>query len=287
MRTVIQILSPPSAPSGELVSVQGTSGLLRLAVVVVVCAGLAAGINRWGRLGHGRDDLQAALRATLQLVSVGLLITAVLGSWLLTMGFVALMLSVASLTAGRRLNPKTPGHHGVGARGGWWLASAPVVLGACPVVGGLILSGLIPVQTTAVVPIAGILIGGAMTATTLAGRRALDALRNRHGEYEAALSIGLLPRDSALLIARDDASLALVPGLDQTRTVGLVTLPGAFVGMLLGGASPLQAAAVQLIVLMALLLVQSISVLVTVELVARGSFSADRRQSHQGRLGSS
>ena len=135
------------------------------------------------------------------------------------------------------------------------------------------LSGLIPRQTIAVVPIVGILIGGAMTATTLAGKRALDALRTRHGEYEAALSIGLLPRDSALLIGRDDAALALVPGLDQTRTVGLVTLPGAFVGMLLGGASPLQAAAVQLVVLVALLLVQAIAVLLTVELVARGYFT--------------
>src|SRR6185295_7665922 len=108
--------------------------------------------------------------------------------------------------------------------------------------------------------------------------RSLDALRNRRGEYEAALSIGLDDRDAALLVARDDAALALVPGLDQTRTVGLVTLPGAFVGMLLGGATPLQAAAVQLVVLVGLLLAQSIAVLVTVELVARGRFSAGRRQ---------
>jgi len=204
-------------------------------------------------------------------VAVGLLITAVLGSWWLTLGFIILMLSVASLTAGRRLTAKGPS-----PRNTWWFAVAPVVLGAVPVAGGLMLSGLIPRQTIAVVPIVGILIGGAMTATTLAGKRALDALRTRHGEYEAALSIGLLPRDSALLIAREDASLALVPGLDQTRTVGLVTLPGAFVGMLLGGASPLQAAAVQLVVLVALLLVQAIAVLVTVELVARGSFSSAR-----------
>jgi putative ABC transport system permease protein len=63
--------------------------------------------------------------------------------------------------------------------------------------------------------------------------------------------------------------LALVPGLDQTRTVGLVTLPGAFVGMLLGGATPAQAAAVQLVVLVSLLLVQSVAVLVVLELVAR------------------
>ena len=57
-----------------------------------------------------------------------------------------------------------------------------------------------------------------------------------------------------------------------------MTLPGAFVGMLLGGASPLQAAAVQLVVLVALLLVQSIAVLVTVELIARGNFGTRRVQ---------
>jgi putative ABC transport system permease protein len=253
--------------------VNGVSGLVRLALVVVVCAGLAAAINRWGHLGHGRDDILAALRACLQLLVVGLLISAVLGSWWLTLGFIILMLSVASLTAGKRLTSKGA-NPGVTAPNRWWYAAAPVVLGAVPVAGGLMLSGLIPRQPIAVVPIVGILIGGAMTATTLAGKRALDALHNRHGEYEAALSIGLHPRDSAMLIARDDASLALVPGLDQTRTVGLVTLPGAFVGMLLGGASPLQAAAVQLVVLVALLLVQAIAVLVTVELVARGSFSS-------------
>jgi putative ABC transport system permease protein len=65
-----------------------------------------------------------------------------------------------------------------------------------------------------------------------------------------------------------------VPGLDQTRTVGLVTLPGAFVGMLLGGATPVEAAAVQLVVLVALLMVQSVSVVVVVELVARGKLGA-------------
>jgi putative ABC transport system permease protein len=256
-------------PAEALVSVSGPGGLVRLAIVVVACTGLAAVINRWGRLGHGGDEVLAVLRACLQLGVVGLLITAVLGSWLLTLGFITLMLSVASLTAGRRLT----------RQGAWWLAGAPVVLGAVPVAAGLMLSGLIPRVPIAVVPIVGILIGGAMTATTLAGRRALDALRTRHGEYEAALSIGLLPRDSALLIARDDAALALVPGLDQTRTVGLVTLPGAFVGMLLGGAPPLQAAAVQLVVLVALLLAQSIAVLVTVELVARGCIGA-RWRSH-------
>ena len=266
----VTLSAPP--PAVALVNVSGTAGLVRLAVVVVVCAGVAAAVNTWGRLGHGRDDLWAAGRAVVQLSAVGLVITAVLGSWWFTLLFVAVMLSVAALTSGRRIT---------GRMTGW--AFAPIGLGAVPVAAGLLLCGLVPWRTIAVVPILGILVGNAMTATTLAGRRALDALTPRRGEYEAALSIGLPTRDSALLIARDDATLALVPGLDQTRTVGLVTLPGAFVGMLLGGATPLQAAAVQLVVLVALLLVQAVAVLVTVELVAREVLTAPRAVSARRR----
>jgi putative ABC transport system permease protein len=52
--------------------------------------------------------------------------------------------------------------------------------------------------------------------------------------------------------------------------VGLVTLPGAFVGMLLGGATPLQAGAVQLLVLVLLLAVETVAVALMLELVCRG-----------------
>ncbi|MFD8012412.1 ABC transporter permease, partial [Streptomyces sp. NPDC059762] len=78
-------------------------------------------------------------------------------------------------------------------------------------------------------------------------------------------------RHARLEVARAAASDALLPALDQTRTVGLVTLPGAFVGMLLGGASPLTAGAVQVFVLIALLAVEAVAVALTLELAARGS----------------
>lgn len=250
---------PRQLAADALVTVDGVGGYVRLVAVVVVLAGLAALVTRLGGLGLARADLTAAARATVQLAVVGVVIAAVLRSWWLTAAFVLLMLGVAGLTAGRRLAPG----------GRWWWALAPIAVAAAPVGAGLLLSGLIPLEEVAVVPVLGILVGGAMTATTLAGRRTLDALRERHGEVEAALSIGLEPRDARILVAREDAGLALMPGLDQTRTVGLVTLPGAFVGMLLGGASPLQAAAVQLLVLVALLLVQALAVVTTVELVTR------------------
>jgi putative ABC transport system permease protein len=151
-----------------------------------------------------------------------------------------------------------------------WRVAVPIVAGAVPVGTVIVAAGTMPMTEVAVLPIAGILIGGAMTATSLAGRRALDELRNRHGEYEAALALGFLPRDAALEVARPTAGQALVPALDQTRTVGLVTLPGAFVGVLLGGGSAVQAGATQLLVLIALLAAEAIAGAVTLELVARG-----------------
>jgi putative ABC transport system permease protein len=249
----------PSAAGDALVTVDDPAGYLRLGLLVALLAGLAALVNRLGGLQFARADLLAAARATAQLTLVGVVIAVVLRSWWLTAAFVLTMLGVAGLTSGRRLVPA----------GRWWWALVPVTVGAVPVGALLLASGLVPLQQVAVVPVLGILIGGAMTATTLSGTRTLDALRQRHGEMEAALSVGLEARDARLLVARADAGLALVPGLDQTRTVGLVTLPGAFVGMLLGGAEPLQAAAVQLLVLVALLLVQALAVVITVELIAR------------------
>lgn len=258
---VLAGLVPGAQPDATLVDIEGVGGYVRLVLVVGVLAGLAALVTGLGRLAPARRDLTAALRATVQLAVVGLLIAVVLRSWWLTALFVVLMLSVASVTSGRRLVP----------HGRWWVAFLPVWAASAPVGLALLTTGLIPLTEVAVVPVLGILIGGAMTTTTLAGRRTLDSLHNRHGEVEAGLSIGLEDRDARILVARDDAGLALLPGLDQTRTVGLVTLPGAFVGVLLGGATPLQAAAVQLIVLAALLLVQSVATLLTLELIARGT----------------
>jgi len=231
-----------------------------LAVTVSLLTVVAAAIAMVGKLGVGRQIVIAAIRAVLQLAAVSLIIAAIIASLPLTLLFVAMMAAVASGTAGRRMTR---------TRSGWW-AALPVLAGSTPVVVGLLVGGLVPTTGLAVIPVAGILIGGAMTATALAGRRALDEIRLRRGEVEAALSLGLSDRDAAMEICRPAAGQALMPALDQTRTVGVVTLPGAFVGMLLAGASPVDAGAVQLFVLVALLAVQTTAVVLVVELVARG-----------------
>ncbi|MFE7132755.1 ABC transporter permease [Streptomyces sp. NPDC057638] len=238
-----------------LLTVNATFGAV-LAVLLAVAATVAA----LAHLGRSREIVIAGVRAALQLGAVSLIIGWVVSRLPLLFAFMLLMYAVAVRTAGRRITPNRT----------WRWAAVPIAAGVVPVVAALLLTGLVPVKGIALIPVAGILIGGALTATVLAGRRALDELRTRHGEVEAGLALGLLDRDARLEIARPSAADALLPGLDQTRTVGLVTLPGAFVGMLLGGASPLLAGAVQLFVLVALMAVQAIAVAVVLELVARG-----------------
>lgn len=229
-----------------------------LGLVLLALTAIAALLVRWGGLDLTREIWVAAVRAIVQLAVVSLLIAAVLRSAGWTAAFIAGMVLVAAYTAGRRVTGSIT----------WWMI-LPILTGVAPVTALLLLSGLVPLRPVAVLPIAGILIGGAMTACSLTGQHALAALRTRHGEYEGALAVGLLPRDAALEICRPAARLALVPVLDQTRTVGLVTLPGAFVGVLLGGADPLQAGATQVLVLIGLLAVESAAALLTLELTVR------------------
>lgn len=246
--------------AASLLPVNLTLGIL-LGVLVLVAAAVA-GLGRLSpddQTRRAREILVACVRAAVQLAVVSFVITWAVTEVLGLLAFLVVMFSVAVRTAGRRI---TDNHT-------WWLTCVPIAAGVVPVVGSLLLTGLVPVKGVALIPVTGILIGGALTVTVQAGRRALDELEQRRGEVEAAMALGFLDRDARVEIARPSASDALLPGLDQTRTVGLVTLPGAFVGMLLGGASPLMAGAVQLFVLVALMAVQSIAVVITLELVAR------------------
>ncbi|WP_171117080.1 MULTISPECIES: ABC transporter permease [Streptomyces] len=239
----------------------GTALAVALVVLVVAATAVVAvfRLSPDDSYGRAREVVVTGVRATVQLAAVSLVVGWAVRHTAALLGFLLLMFAVATRTAGRRITPN----------GTWWWAALPIAAPVLPVLAGLVLAGLLPLPGIAVVPVSGILIGGALTATVLAGRRALDELALRYGEVEAALALGLLERDAHLLVIRPAASDALLPALDQTRTVGLVTLPGAFVGMLLAGASPVLAGAVQLFVLIALLAVEALSVALTVELVAR------------------
>jgi putative ABC transport system permease protein len=231
--------------------------------LVVVCVIMAVAAGLVCRLALRTSPWTvpvAGVRAAVQLAGVALVLAAAMTRLWSSALVLSVMFVVAAVTAARRSEAD---------RGSPWLATA-LAIGMAAVIPLLLASRVVPLTGVAIVPVFGIVLGGTMTAVAVAARRALDTLRMRAGEVEAALSLGFSERDSRMEVIDRPLVDALIPNLDQTRTAGLVTLPGAFVGVLLATGSAAQAGAVQVLVLISLLLAQACGVAVTGELVARG-----------------
>ena len=236
----------------------GPNAWILLAIMLILAAALwriALGRSPW-------DMLFAGLRALVQLAAVVLVIAWLSDRGLWAFAFVTVMFVVAVWTSGRRVAPD----------GRWWLAAIPIAAGVIPVAAMMFALGVVPFNALAIIAILGQQIGGAMSAVTLSGRRIRDELSLRHNEVEAAVALGFQWPAARLMVARPVAGEAIIPTLDQTRTAGLVTLPGAFVGMILGGAAPIDAGLIQLLVLISLLLVNALAAAVSLWLGARGAW---------------
>jgi putative ABC transport system permease protein len=233
---------------------------LRLAAGLLVLAGLSTLIARRAAPALGWLPVWALLRAAVQLSAVAALLRGALTAPWLVVAFVVLMLSTATWTAGRRLR-------GLWRR--WAGAVAGVLSGAGIALALVFLLHLVAFDARHVIATAGIVIGNAMSAATLAGRRFLIGARERRDEVEGWLALGAPPRAAHADIARSAVQEAVLPNLDQTKSTGLVTLPGAFVGALFGGASPADAARFQLVVLAALGLAMTTTAILVTRLAAR------------------
>jgi putative ABC transport system permease protein len=209
------------------------AGLLALVVVTV-------GISRAAGVGLGWTPLWSLARAGVQLTVVALLLRGILTAPWTVVAFLALMLTTASWTSAGRLHELWHGRRA---------AVAGVLGGAALSLGLIVAVHLIDLEVRYVVAVAGIIIGNAMSAATLAGRNFGRGVRHRRDEVEAWLSLGATPEQAHRDIGQEAVRESLLPTLDQTRSTGLVTLPGAFVGALFGGASPAVAAQFQLVVL--------------------------------------
>jgi putative ABC transport system permease protein len=224
--------------------------LWSLVAALAGLASVAALVGGWARLGQSRAVLTATTRALVQLLVVGVVIGIIFRTPALAPAYLLVMITAAAWTSGRRLH-RAP----FAVR----TAAVAIVSGAGTSAAVVIVSQALPFDARTMVPFAAQLIGGAMTATTLAGQRLLDDVSTGWDEVEGWLALGASSRQAVREPARRSAARALVPALDQTRNVGLVVLPGAFVGLLLGGATPLEAGRVQLLVLVGLIAAETVA----------------------------
>ncbi len=219
------------------------TALVALTAVTVAVLGAARVPRRWA-------PPYAVVRGTLQLAVIALVLRGVIedGRWVAAA--LAVMFTVAASTSARRLgfSWRTLG-----------IVAGSMVTGVVVALGIVFATGALDLTPRYVLALGGIVVGNAMSIATLAGRRLFLGVHDRWDEVEGWFALGARPMAATAVIRREAAYEALVPTIDQTRTTGLVTLPGAFVGSIFGGASPLEAGRFQIVVLACVLAAGSIT----------------------------
>lgn len=231
-------------------------------------------IDRFYKLELGKEMGVSVVRMLVQLTLVGAYLEFVFSTnnlWL-NLTWIAVMLGVgASAIVGK--------------------AKLPHKVLFTPVVSGLVI-GLAPVlsilcwlvvQPTPiysaqyVIPLAGMLLGNSLSGNIVALQNLYTAFDQRNEEYQVAIALGAPPLFATLPFVRTAMQKAFAPILASMATTGLVTLPGMMTGQILGGASPMVAIKYQMMILIAIFVMMSISVTLTLQFSLRRSINENGR----------
>jgi putative ABC transport system permease protein len=235
-------------------------------VLVVACVAVVAR----ERLGLGREVAVAAIRAAVQLVAVGALL-----QWLFrhaglagSLGWVAAMVLVAGGVSARR---------GRGLPRARTVSTVAIAVAVTVTLGLLVAAQVITTHPRVLVPIGGMVVSGALQATSLTLLRVRDAVSESRAQVEARLVLGQSGADAFAPHLRAALRTALVPTIDTTKVVGLISLPGAMTGLIIAGVAPLEAIRYQIVVMYMLLGAWAVAALVAGRLVERVLFDDAHR----------
>jgi putative ABC transport system permease protein len=213
--------------------------------MALLLVGVVIAISIRQGLGIGRDLVLGSLRAVVQLYLVGLILAVVFraAQWYWVLLILAVMTAVAAQAATSRLAKPMPYARGIAA-----LALTVSTAVTLAYVIGVVVRVRPWYDPQYIIPIAGMILGSAMTSAALAGDRLQGDLRVRADEVEARLALGFSGREAVQPMARTALRAALIPTVNGMMTVGLVQLPGMMTGQILAGSSPLLAIKYQMVV---------------------------------------
>jgi putative ABC transport system permease protein len=184
----------------------------------------------------------AIVRAFIQLVAIGYALNIIFEADdpALVLLILGVMIAVAGLTSGRR---------GEGIPNALPVAYASITIGSVLTLGLLVGLGVFTFTPNDIIPIGGMVIGNSMITCSLVMTRLRDEIRGQKPLLEAALALGATRSQAIMPNLRRALQAGMMPMVDRTKTIGLVQLPGAMTGMILAGASPMQAVQLQIIVM--------------------------------------
>jgi putative ABC transport system permease protein len=215
---------------------------LALAFALVM---VAMAISAWQRLGLARGFAIGAVRAVVQLVAVGYVLTFLISTrrWYLVLLALLVMLIAATITATDRQKS--------GRRTLFMISGTSMLFGA-----GITLAYVDAVvlrlhpwyDPQYLIPLFGMIIGNSMNGAALAAERLNSEMELRRGEVESYLALGASPARASAEAVRRALIASLMPTVNMLMVVGLVSLPGMMTGQIISGQSPLTAVRYQIVV---------------------------------------
>ncbi|XP_027917409.1 protein ALUMINUM SENSITIVE 3 [Vigna unguiculata] len=203
---------------------------------------LAVLLSFYQKLGLELEMVVAILRAFIQLSIIGFVLQFIFNQdnagWILLAYL--FMVSVAGYTAGQRAKHVPRGKY---------VAGVSILTGTAVTMFVLVLLSVFPFTPRYIIPVAGMMVGNSMTVTGVTMKRLRDDIKTQMNLVETALALGATPREATHEQVKRAVILALSPVVDNTKTVGLISLPGAMTGLIMGGASPLEAIQLQIVVM--------------------------------------
>ena len=227
---------------------------------------IAIALSIWRRVPLERELGIAVVRSFVQLIALGYVIKLIFeaGNLGFTVPLLAAMVVFGAFTARHRAR-RVPN--------GFWVLLFALGVSAAATLGLALVVGALPATARTIVPVGGMVLGNAMTSAAVALSRLQDEVEGSAAEIEARLSLGATSRQAIDPALRRSLTAGMINVVDSTKTAGLVFIPGTTVGMLLGGAAPLDAIRLQLILFYLLAGGVAIAVVLAATLAYRGFFT--------------
>jgi len=218
--------------------------LAAASALILINAGLSLALE----LGLARRLLVAALRMTVQLALIGLVLTTLFShASPLWTGLAALaMIGFGGAEIASRIDRPLAGGWSFGL-GASCIASSALVA-AVFALGARLYPGAWYDPRYAI-PLLGMVLGNSMTGVALGLNTLTQAVTAQKAGIEARLALGDDRRRALLGPVRQAARNALLPTINAMAATGLVFLPGMMTGQILAGAEPGAAVKYQLMVM--------------------------------------
>lgn len=220
------------------------------------------------KLSFEKDIFIAVFRAFVQLIIAGLVLTQIfhLNHWMITLTSIMIIIINASWNTANR---------GKQISNNFTISFISISITTIIILAILIISGSLKFIPSQVIPLTGMIAGNSMSAIGIAYRNLIQSYSDNYQKIQEKLALGADTRQASSSIIKKTIKQGLLPVLDQSKTMGLVSIPGMMTGLLLAGIEPIKTIIYQIMIIFVFISTTSISIFIST-LLAYQDFFSDR-----------